>query len=294
MVRTGRRCIWVFVCTVAFAQTPLSTTFEVASVKPAQPIPPNGGVYLGPPRGGPGTPEPERITWTYATLKSLLMTAYDVKAYQVSGPSWLDTERYDIVLKVPVQATKEQVNVMWRNLLAERFGVVVHHESKEFQVEELWVDKSGSKLKETAWDPAMPLPIGPPQRDKNGDLSSPGQVQMIMPGDNGMAKVRMVGKAQPISQLTTTLGNSLNRPVIDKTGLTGKYDYSIEYTMDIRAFAPPGQPGPGPAATAEIASDPGSDLAGAVQQQLGLRLAHGKAMLDVVTIDKIEKIPTEN
>ena len=78
------------------------------------------------------------------------MTAYDVKAYQVSGPAWLDTERYDVAVKVRAGATKDQVKVMWQNLLAERFGVKVHHESKEFQVEELVIAKGGPKLKETA------------------------------------------------------------------------------------------------------------------------------------------------
>ncbi len=96
--------------------------FEVASVKPSAPVPPTGGVYFGPARGGPGTPDPGLITWTYTSLRNLLMTAYDVKTYQVSGPDWLMTERYDIVARVPAGATKEQVNVMWQNLLAERFG----------------------------------------------------------------------------------------------------------------------------------------------------------------------------
>jgi uncharacterized protein (TIGR03435 family) len=219
-----------------------------------------------------------------------------VKTYQVSGPAWLNTERYDIVAKVPAGATKEQVNVMWQKLLAERFGVVLHHESKEFQMEELVVDKGGSKLKETAWDPASPLPLGPPQRDRNGGLASPGQVNTISPRENGTS-VHTVAKAQPISQLTATLTNVLNRPVLDKTGLAGKYDYTIDYVIDqgiALPLPPPGQPGPGPAAAPGNANEPGPDLAAAVQQQLGLRLVRSRAMLDVVVIDKAEKMPTAN
>ena len=179
------------------------------------------------------------------------MTAYDVKEYQVSGPGWLDTERYDIVVKFPPGATKEQVNVMWQNLLAERFGVMLHHESKEFQVEELVVDKSGSKLKETAWDPATPLEPGPPQRDKNGEFSSPGLVTTISPRENG-ASVHTVAKAQPISQLTAMLTNVLHRPVFDKTGLAGKYDFrSISRSITIGSGLPAATawPGPGPGGT---------------------------------------------
>jgi uncharacterized protein (TIGR03435 family) len=120
---------------------PPTEQFEVASVKPSAPVPPNGGVYFGPARGGPGTPDPGLITWTYARLRDLLMTAYDMKTYQVNGPAWLDTERYDIVARVPAGATKEQVNAMWQKLLTERFGVVLHHESREFQLEELVIGK---------------------------------------------------------------------------------------------------------------------------------------------------------
>src|ERR1700678_430352 len=148
---------------LALGQPAPTPSFEVASVKASVPVPPNGGGYFGSPRGGPGTADPTLITWSYATLRALLMTAYDVKTYQLNGPPWLNTERYDIVAKVPAGATKEQVNVMWQKLLAERFGVVLHHESREFEVNELIIDKDGSKLRATTWDPASPLPPGAPQ-----------------------------------------------------------------------------------------------------------------------------------
>ncbi|MCU1337460.1 MAG: hypothetical protein JWO19_3041 [Bryobacterales bacterium] len=219
------------------------------------------------------------------------MIAYDVKAYQLSGPAWLDTERYDVVAKVPAGATKEQVNVMWQNLLAERFGVKLHHESKEFQVEELVVDKGGPKLKETTVDPAAPLPPGPPQRDKNGELTSPGMVTTIFPDPNG-SHARSVGRAQPVSKLTEMMTNSRRHPVLDKTGLTGKYDFKLEYAIDLSGFPlPPGAPEPAPATGA---STPRPDFTAVVQQQLGLRLVAAKAKLDVIVIDKAEKVPTDN
>jgi uncharacterized protein (TIGR03435 family) len=293
--------IAVFACAFAFGQATESLTFEVASVKPSAPPPAaggRGGVFFGPPRGGPGTPDPGQITWTNATLKNLLMTAYDVKSYQVSGPAWMDAERYDIVAKVPVGATKEQVNVMWQNLLAERFGVTLHHEFKEFKVEELVVAKGGHKLKESAEDPAAPPPSGPPQFGKSGELIVPGLVTMISMGSNGPS-AHSVAKAQPLSKLTTMLGNQLNRPVLDKTGLTGLYDFSLEFTPDLSGIPMPvlaaGQPGPGPVTSpGASASDPVPDLAAAVQQQLGLRLVASKAKLDVLMIDKAEKVPTDN
>jgi uncharacterized protein (TIGR03435 family) len=289
---------FILAAVMAAAQSPAARPteeFEVASVKPSAPVPPNGGVYFGPVRGGPGTPDPELITWSYARLRDLLMTAYNVKNYQLSGPAWLNTERYDVVARVPAGATKEQVSVMWQRLLADRFGVMVHHESREFQVEELVIDKGGSKLKETAWDPTSPLPPGPPQRDNNGGLTSPGQVVMIYPRENG-ASFHTVAKAQPISQLTATLGNALNRPVLDKTGLTGKYDYTMDYMLDQGVGPPPPPPGnvTGPGAVPLNASEAAADITTAVQQQLGLRLVPNKAMIDVVVVDKAEKVPTAN
>jgi uncharacterized protein (TIGR03435 family) len=286
MTRAG---LCVLACALAFGQPTQSLTFEVASVKPSAPVPPSGGVYFGPARGGPGTPDPGQITWSYARLIDLLMTAYDVKAYQISGPPWMATERYNVIAKVPEGATKEQVNVMWQNLLAERFGVVLHHESKEFQVEELVVAKGGLKLKESTDDD--PGAEGPPKMDKKGDLNGPGLVTMITMGPNGPS-AHTVAKAQPLSKLTTMLGNQINGPVLDKTGLTGKYDFNIEFTP----YLPPGVQGPGPASATpgDNTSEPGPNLADAVQRQLGLRLVASKAKLDVVVIDKAEKVPTAN
>ena len=85
----------------AFGQTPDSPTFEVASVKRTPPPEPNARVFFGPPRGGPGTSNPGQITWSNAALIGVLLIAYDVQIYQVTAPDWMNTERYDIVAKVP-------------------------------------------------------------------------------------------------------------------------------------------------------------------------------------------------
>jgi uncharacterized protein (TIGR03435 family) len=287
MFRSG---LLIFVGAFAFGQATQRPTFEVASVKPSAPVPPNGGVYFGPPRGGPGTPAPGQITWTYATLRGLLMTAYDVKEYQVSGPAWLNTERYDIIAKVAEGATKEQVNVMWQNLLADRFGVMLHRESKEFQVEELVIAKAGHKLKETTVDPAAELDPGPPKFDKNRELAGPGFVTTFM----ASGQAHTVAKAQPLSKLTAMLGGVLRRPVLDKTGLTGKYDFSIEFRIDLRGLGlPPAGPG-GPATgtgPVDSATEPGPDLAAAVQQQLGLRLVGGRRTLRCWSSTRLKECP---
>jgi uncharacterized protein (TIGR03435 family) len=220
----------------------------------------------------------------------MLVTAYGVKAYQISGPEWMATQRYDVVAKVPAGATKEQVSMMWQDLLTERFGVVLHRESREFSVEELVIAKTGSKLKETAEDLSVPSLPGPPQL-KDGTLVSAGLVTMVYPG--AVRKAHSMARAQPIAKLTEMLGNYLNRPVVDKTGLTGRYDFTLDYSLSGMP-PPPGQAAPEPAAPADSASDPGPDLVGAVQRQLGLSLVRSRAKLDVLVIDKADKAPVAN
>jgi uncharacterized protein (TIGR03435 family) len=283
-----------------FGQTADSLTFEVASVKRSPPPDPSGRVFFGPPRGGPGTPDPGQITWTNAALRSILMTAFDVQTYQINAPDWLSTERYDIVAKVPAGATKAQVNGMWQNLLKERFGLMVHHESKEFQVDELTVAKGGSKLKETDLpadaESFTPAPA-PPRLDKNGlpELNGSGAIVMISM-NNSTPSARMVAKGLPLSEIASRLAGMLRRPVVDKTGLTGKYDFTLEFTPDLSGLPlPPPPPGlPGPAPSAQAASDPGTSIPSAVEEQLGLKLRATKGMLDVIVVDHAEKVPTEN
>jgi len=278
-----------FVC--VFGQTPDSLTFEVASVKRTPAPEPGARMFYGPSRGGPGTSDPGQITWSSATLRNILMTAYDVQTLLITAPDWLLTERYDIIAKVPAGATRAQVSVMWQNLLKERFGLVLHREPKELPVYELTVAKSGSKLKETK-DPNIEPATGSLRADKGGalELNGSGAIFSIFPAANG-ATARMSAKALPSSEIASRLANSLRRPVIDKTGLTGKYDFTLEFTLDTTGMAlPPGFL----AATDNNASDPGSDIASAVEKQLGLKLTPTKGKLDVIVVERAEKIPTEN
>jgi uncharacterized protein (TIGR03435 family) len=294
-----RSALWIatnvtLACVSVFGQTADSVTFEVASVKRTPPPEPNARLFFGPPRGGPGSSDPGQITWSNAALRNILMTAYDVQTYQVTAPDWMGTERYDIVAKVPAGATKAQVNVMWQNLLKERFGMVLHHESKDFQVDELTIAKGGSKLKETSdpnIEPFTPA-AGPPKPDKNGfpQLNGSGAIISIFPGANG-ATATMRARGLPSSEIAIRLANSLRRPVIDKTGLTGKYDFVLEFTPDLS-----GIPLPAGFTTNDgnNATDPGTNIASAVEKQLGLKLTSTKGKLDVIMVDRAEKVPTEN
>jgi uncharacterized protein (TIGR03435 family) len=229
------------------------------------------------------------------------MTAYDIQTYQVTAPDWLATERYHIVAKVPEGATKEQVNVMWQNLLKERFGLAVKHESKEFQVDELTVAKGGLKLKPTDLGP-NPDPFtpgdGPLKRDKSGspEMNGWGAIIGIYPGATCTATARMDAKGLTLADMAARLGQPRGRPIIDKTGIGGRYDLVLEYTLHlIQPLPVSAPPAPSqPIAPAENACDPGSDIASALEKQLGLKLTSGKAKLDVIVVDHIEKVPTAN
>ena len=118
-------------------------SFEAASVKAADG---RAGQSL---RGGPGTNSPGQMSGS-ATLKTLLMRAYGMKSYQISGPAWMESERYEIAAKIPAGTTKEEAALMLRSLLADRFGLAAHRETKELPIFALVAGKSGPKLKPSA------------------------------------------------------------------------------------------------------------------------------------------------
>jgi len=183
------------------------------------------------------------------------MTAFDVPRYQIAGT--LPTTGYDFMVNVPPGSTKAQVNLMWQNLLAERFGMLLHHEQRGFPVYEMTV-RGSHKLKEST-----------PEKLATPALKVTPVRQAVGVG------VHVDATAQSPSALLALFSAQIGRPVFDRTGLTGKYDFVLQ-------FQPIGS------------ADPGTDLAVALQEQLGLRLIDAKATLDVIVVDKVDKLPSEN
>jgi uncharacterized protein (TIGR03435 family) len=303
---------------VAFGQGATeSSTFEVASVKPAEPQ--SAGMMRVRMSGGPGTPDPGQLTYTNVSLKNILMNAYAVKGYQLSGPKWLDSERFDIAAKIPIGATKEQFRLMLQNLLAERFKLTLHHETKDLPMYALVVGKGGAKLKESVDDNATasggaPPPPPPPPGGDGGPVrmrvGADGMPQLPPGmGKNGMmvlmmnGRLRAVGNRQPVSALTEMLGNQLGYPVTDATGLKANYDFTLDFAPDglngpMGMLPPPppdhdgtGAGGPPMASAPEIG---GPTIFTALQEQLGLKLEQRKGPMDLLVIDRLEKVPTEN
>jgi uncharacterized protein (TIGR03435 family) len=182
---------------------------------------------------------------------------------------------------MPEGVTREQFKLMLQNLLADRFHLSLHHETKNFQAYELVPDKSGSKLKESVEDSgAPPEPSSPAFRQLSPQARSAVLAGMTL---NMSTQVLIAGRMRSTEWLAEVLGNELGIPVVDKTGLTGKYDYYLE-------FAPPRRP-PG---VPPDDNNPLPSIFNAVQEQLGLKLDEKKLPFDVLVIDRIEKIPTEN
>jgi uncharacterized protein (TIGR03435 family) len=261
----------------AFAQPQSRTAanappaFEVASIKPS------GPKSIRDFGGGPGSKDPERYHANSASLRDLIVHAWKVDYFQISSAAPLDRQNFDLMAKVQQGATKEEFRLMLQNLLAERFGLKVHMESREFPAYELVVAKTGPKLKETDPDdhPSSKdgWPVLPADRPAMATLNT------VV---GGFWLVRLKAQQEPLSQLAAMLHMDNDRPVVDKTGLTGKYTFALEYAKELPGGAPPDAPPTAPA------------LSTALQQQLGLQLVSKKLPFDVVVVDAFNKLPTEN
>jgi uncharacterized protein (TIGR03435 family) len=263
-------------------------TFEVASVKPSATDDRRVMIQIQPGGG---------LRTTGSNLKMLLTFAYDVRDFQVSGgPSWINTDRYDILAKAersagaeiplddPRKMTDEQRKTVGdqmrerlRALLADRFQLTVHRESKEQSVYVLVVAKNGPKLQEAQTKEAQTKegtgPRGPMMRMGRGELS---------------------GQGVPLDMLTRTLSNQLGRTVIDRTGLKGNFDFKLTWTPDPGQSATPLGGAPPPGADAPPPPDPnGPSVFTALQEQLGLRLESQRGPVEMLVIDRVEK-PSEN
>lgn len=248
-----------------------SPTFEAASIKPAD-IEPGGG-YTSWSKGGPGTDDPTRIDYHNTSLSDLICQAYSIEHYQVVGPDWLATERYQLAATLSKGTTKDQFRIMIRNLLIERFKLKVHPDQKEMERYSLTVAKSGSKLKPHI---ATPTPDAPQEFGSKVDTDGYPLIPSAgMAMRNGRARMKFPD--WDVDKLTAILSGQLRAPVHNDTGLAGKYDFDLFWSTR----------------RSDVGED-GPDLIMAVQEQLGLRLERKKGSVDVFVIDHVERIPTAN
>jgi uncharacterized protein (TIGR03435 family) len=315
----------VLTATAALAQT--KPAFEVASIKPSAPLDMTkvaAEIQAGRmPKVGPRV-DGARAEYTYMAIKDLIVLAYKVKPFQITGPDWIANQRFDIEAKLPDKASKDDVPQMLQALLEERFKLVVHRDSKEHPVFALVVGKGGPKLKESA---GAPEPIDENAPLKPGEMkveSAEGPVRVTV-GKDGSAimnmgakgavsykmdqatqslhmeasQMTMGGFADILTQFSTMTGGGA-RQVVDMTELKGNYQVALDISladlmnMARAAGAPVPSGGAAAGAQAPVASDPGGVPLLAAVQALGLKLEQRKAVVEQLVIDHVEKTPTEN
>ena len=271
-----------FAAAVLAAGVVYGQTFDAVSVKPAA-----GGRFVT--SGGPGSREPGRVRFAGATLQYLLETAYDLQAFQIAGPGWLDTERFDVDAVLSPDATKEQFRAMLQNLLMARFQMKTHRESREMPGYALVALRNGARL-QAAEDLGPEDPAeGAPRLElgKDGFFVPPRRpgvfLQLI-----GAAGARESFRQSTMRELADSLQRQLLRPVADATGLTGKYDFTLTFATE-GLFMGRGRIPVGPGGGENL-----PDVFNALRSQLGLRLEQRKGAVETLVIEHVEKRPTEN
>ena len=267
-MRRSRAALFA-VCGIVFAQgtfsqpwkegIPSNLKFEVASLRPSPPNSPGGGIRPAP--GG------QRYIASGVTLRTLIIVAYRFRPDQIrGGPSWMNTEHFDMNAKSEHSASIDGLHVMLQNLLADRFKLRFHVESKQAPIYVLSADKQGSKL--VRHEPRTP-------DETSVDLDGEG------------LKVTVMGKAAPMGYFAWRLSQVLDRPVFDRTQIQGSYDFDLSFFREpLAAPATAGTASPLP----EI---PGPTVFEALRDQLGLRLERDRGTVDVMVVDDAEK-PAEN
>jgi len=267
--------------------------FEVASVRPSVDAPRQAVAAAGRVDGA-------QFRIAGLTFKDYVSMAYGLKLNQISGPTWITTDRFDIVATLPEGGKPDQVPLMMQTLLEERFELKTHIEKKEFPVYALRVASGGLKLTE----------VQPDSESENPDAKAPqtftrsgsGQgisVNLGRGSSFNFADNKFVGKKLTMAALTSMLERFLDRPVLDMTADNGYYDLSIDLTQDdyrvmlIRAAV---------AAGLVLSPDAlrvldGSPLPTSLFDGLskyGMKLETSRAPLDILVVDSARKTPTEN
>ncbi len=268
-------------CGAAVAQSSARPAFIVAKITAS---PSSDRQSLG---GGPGTSSPGQFTCTHMALSDLIAKAWDLQPWQFANPEKAGSAYFNIAAKIPPNTTKHDFNLMLQALLVEHVGLAIHFDPKRIDGFDLVVAKGGVRMFDA--EPAPRNEIGPAPneplrliKDKAGrNQLPPGRPKTLRTGLDGVT--RIMARMQDLSDVVRVLQDRLRQPVSDKTGLTAKYDYVLEYVPD--------------APVAPNTSEPaalGPSLEQAVTLQMGLRLVRKKVSVDVLFVDSFSATPLVN
>jgi uncharacterized protein (TIGR03435 family) len=260
----------------AFAQQPTDEPkFEVASVKASDPNP-SSPMFIGMSADG------AMVKYTNITLRDCICGAYRVRDFQITGPGWMTSARFEISAKLPSGASTNLIPEMLRALLMERFKLQVRREMKEQNVYALTAANGGAKLKPAAAvkeDAKSPMALGPDGKPRP-------------PMQYGFAPGGMFIRAQSatIASLVWLMSRFTARPVVDMTGVEGQYEFDLTFAPDAADWSATGlRPPDG----AQMAAEPAPSVFEAAKKY-GLRLEARKAPIEMLVITHLEKMPTEN
>jgi uncharacterized protein (TIGR03435 family) len=255
-----RQRLWaiaVVVVPIAFSQPSAAPKLEVASVKLLSETellrskPDSGGAISG-----------NRISVSAMSVAALVRTAYNVRVYQISGgPGWIDNDRYDIAAKAEGDGilTPDQARQLFQLVLADRFQLTFHRETRDLPIYQLVVVKNGPRLKVS-------------------DIA-----KFSMRFTPGPSQSQLTVSRGTMQQLCVTLSSQVGAPVMDMTGLAGGFDFKLEFVPENLAADP-----------SSLNSDAGGpSIFRAVEEQLGLKLKSSKGAVEVLVIDRVER-PTDN
>ena len=289
-MRAMSRCLvcCLLLSVVAFGQT--RPAFDVASIRPSaeQVTQVNVGLRI----------TGSQVRVTYMSIKDYIGMAYRVKPHQITGPDWLAQQRFDVAANIPDGASSAQVPEMLQALLADRFQMKMHHDTKELPVYALTVAKGGLRIQES---PASPDSAADKPAAVNVAASGTGAgVGVDLGGGSSFSfgNNRLEVRKMTMAAVADMLTRFVDRPVVDMTDLKGRYDMTLDiapedYTgMLIRSAVNAGVVLPPPALRALDGAS--SDPLSSPLRNAGLTLDSRKALLDVVVIDSILKTPTEN
>jgi uncharacterized protein (TIGR03435 family) len=274
-----RAAVWLFAALCS------AQSFEVATIKLRAAGATDGPMQPSTQAGGPGTTDPTRIMIVNRTLHRLLIDWYRIKGYELSVPEALDTARYDIVAKVPPGATRVEARRMMQNLLSERLKLRIRRERRTIDAYALVVSKGGLKLNGVASE-TKSTPAGKSAIGKDGfpiEYIDPEKGGILFVGGTaGAAKI--VAVKQTMAQLISMLNGQIDdRPVLDMTGLTGKYDFSFIFGAKWQ------RPGPG----GDVLEGDGPTLFQALEK-LGLKLESRRIPVEMLIVDGGNAEPVEN
>jgi uncharacterized protein (TIGR03435 family) len=262
-----------------------------------------------------------RATFHYESLKDLIAYAYKLRLYEISGPEWLVTDRFDIEARLPEGAAKNDVPAMLRALLKERFNLEAHNEMQDQPVLALVIEKAGPKLQPAAattevLDESAPLKPGESMMDTadgrvlvrgTADGSSTTYVgpwgSFSLQFDVETRSMHMEADSidmRGFAMMMNTLGAGQGRQIVNMTGLTGKYQTAADFSLmdlmsSLNAQGINIPTGPRSGGGSSEATDPeGGATVAAALEKLGLRLEKSRAKVYRLVIDQVEKMPTEN